>query len=243
MVTVENSPNFQVDLGLSCQTVYWGYAPAACTDLTANVSGGTPPYSFAWSNGDNTMTISVCPTENTPYSVVVTDANGCVTSGSTDVEVVDVRCGNKNNKVLICKVPPGNPGAAHEVCVSAAAVPAHLATGSYLGPCGYEPCEGVEALSLLDGPSLVLNEVIAGVSVSPNPVTDILNLRFPESRTNESFKVSVMNMQGQEVFVSEWQEPAAGFEVEATQHLSTGTYLLVVYWGNGDTNTERFVRQ
>ncbi len=38
-------------------------------------------------------------------------------------------------KVKICKVPPGNPSAAHTIFVAAPAVPAHLAKGSYLGDC------------------------------------------------------------------------------------------------------------
>lgn len=33
-------------------------------------------------------------------------------------------CGNK--KVLICHVPPGNPAAAHTLCISENAIPAHL---------------------------------------------------------------------------------------------------------------------
>jgi hypothetical protein len=39
------------------------------------------------------------------------------------------------HKVLICKVPPGNPDNAHEIWVACPAVEAHLRTGSYLGPC------------------------------------------------------------------------------------------------------------
>ena len=38
-------------------------------------------------------------------------------------------------KVVICHIPPGNPGNLHTIIVSASAVPAHLAHGDYLGPC------------------------------------------------------------------------------------------------------------
>jgi hypothetical protein len=42
---------------------------------------------------------------------------------------------DNGGKVTICKVPPGNPAARHTIQVGAPAVPAHLSTGSYLGPC------------------------------------------------------------------------------------------------------------
>ena len=38
-------------------------------------------------------------------------------------------------KVLICHIPPGNPGNEHTISVSVNAAPAHLAHGDHLGPC------------------------------------------------------------------------------------------------------------
>jgi hypothetical protein len=38
-------------------------------------------------------------------------------------------------KVLICHIPPGNPGNEHTISVSVNAVPAHLGHGDHLGPC------------------------------------------------------------------------------------------------------------
>ena len=39
------------------------------------------------------------------------------------------------DKVLICHVPPGNPGNRHEILISPSAVPAHLDHGDYPAPC------------------------------------------------------------------------------------------------------------
>ena len=47
---------------------------------------------------------------------------------------------DSGHKVTICHIPPGNPGNAHTISVGAPAVPAHLAHGDHLGPCG--PGEG-----------------------------------------------------------------------------------------------------
>jgi hypothetical protein len=43
--------------------------------------------------------------------------------------------GRDNSKVVVCKVPPGNALAKHEICISQNAVDAQLATGSYVGKC------------------------------------------------------------------------------------------------------------
>ena len=46
--------------------------------FSANVSGGTVPYSYSWSNGISGASIQVSPSVNSVYSVIVTDDNGCV---------------------------------------------------------------------------------------------------------------------------------------------------------------------
>jgi PKD repeat protein len=60
------------------------------TNISANAGGGTPPYSFIWSDPsmDNSQNQSVNPTVNTTYYVTATDAFGChSTPGSVTVSV------------------------------------------------------------------------------------------------------------------------------------------------------------
>jgi len=48
-----------------------------------NVNGGTPPYTYQWSDGQTTqIATGLAPGS---YTVMVTDANGCTTSGSVEV--------------------------------------------------------------------------------------------------------------------------------------------------------------
>jgi hypothetical protein len=58
--------------------------PAGCNNtgggILAQVSGGTQPYAYAWSNGSNTAVVSNLAAGN--YVLTVTDANGCTNTGS-----------------------------------------------------------------------------------------------------------------------------------------------------------------
>jgi subtilisin-like proprotein convertase family protein len=63
-------------------------SPASCyglsnASISLNVSGGTAPYSFNWSNGANTQNVNNIPAGI--YSVTVTDANSC--AGTSTVTV------------------------------------------------------------------------------------------------------------------------------------------------------------
>ncbi len=55
--------------------------------VIASVNGGTEPYTYSWSTGADTESIiNLTPGA---YSVTITDANGCLQSGSTSVTVED----------------------------------------------------------------------------------------------------------------------------------------------------------
>ncbi len=56
------------------------------TTLTANVSGGTPPFGYGWSTGASSNSI-VASTDG-PYSVTVTGVNGCSATASVTVTVI-----------------------------------------------------------------------------------------------------------------------------------------------------------
>ncbi len=59
----------------------------SCTSNTGSISvspqGGTAPYSYLWSGGQNTTTLSDLPPGD--YSVTTTDSNGCTTSNAFSI--------------------------------------------------------------------------------------------------------------------------------------------------------------
>lgn len=70
--------------------MYAGWnSPANCNQPTGAaytyVQGGTNPYTYAWSNGATTSGIS--NVVNGQYSITVTDANGCTSSGTTTIPI------------------------------------------------------------------------------------------------------------------------------------------------------------
>lgn len=116
-------------------TVYRGYLPASSITLTAQVSDGTPPYTYLWSNGDTTPATKVSPTASTTYVVTITDAAGATASASKEVIVVDVRCGNRMDKVLVFEDRKGHGRDCHTLCVAPKAVSLFLRNGWNLGQC------------------------------------------------------------------------------------------------------------
>ena len=137
-------------------TIFTGYGPSSLT-LGINATGGTPPYTYLWSpGGATTQSVSVSPTSNTSYSVVVKDANNCTSSATSavTVRVRDVRCGNKNDKVMVCH--NGN----NAICISPNAVPTHISNhGDCLGDCS-------NAFARMTGGN---NAEAGAVLVYPNP--------------------------------------------------------------------------
>ena len=125
-VTIPNA--FALPAGVLANTVYPAYAPASSLTLQANVSGGTGPYSYSWSNGAATSSVTVSPTATTTYSLTVRDANGCPGSATKTVNVVNVSGGNKGDKIVICH--KGN-----ELTIGSGGVADHLQHGDMLGSC------------------------------------------------------------------------------------------------------------
>lgn len=221
--TVSANPGTPVSPGGAANTLYIGYGPSS-VDLTAMGSGGSGSYSYAWTSPNGTLsassggTVTASPTVTETYSVIISDNNGCgaVTRDIT-INVVDVRCGKKNDKILVCKVPPGNPGNVHNICVSPNAVASHLATGSYLGSCTNK-------------------QQLAGTSTDltlyPNPTKGHINVEFELSITDELY-LQVYDSFGRLVYEEEFVENTGTYLHQINvSNLSNGVYLLRL---NGST--------
>ncbi|MFN3875031.1 MAG: gliding motility-associated C-terminal domain-containing protein [Flavobacteriales bacterium] len=75
--TVAESPAIEIDISTSSHAGGYAISTHGGGDgtISASVQGGTAPYSFQWSNGDASSTISGLAAGT--YTLTVTDANGC----------------------------------------------------------------------------------------------------------------------------------------------------------------------
>jgi hypothetical protein len=212
---------YAVSPGGFANTLYIGYGPSSLT-LLAQPTGGTGPMSYLWSNGSTGTSITVSSTSagNYPYSVTVTDALGCNAMAQIQVKVVDVRCGNKLQNIVVCR--PAN-GGYKTVCVSKSQVQGYLSTGSYLGPC--VTMNSVSARKVLSKESGNINIL----RVHPNPTQNTFNLYLPSSWSG-SVEVNIFNLEGRKIY----QQLTVANErtLSLGQNFRSGTYVIQCIQGD-----------
>jgi hypothetical protein len=163
-----------------------------CVTLSANSPTGI---TYLWSTGDTTQTI--CVNQSGTYTVTVWDANGCPSVGGPSstltINVVNVLCGHNMDKIILCHVPPGNPGNPQTICVSPSAIPAHLANhpGDCVGPCSlyYPPRPTSEEFIFED------IEHAFYIDAYPNPFSGTFSLQI-HSSMNSEINVKIYDMVG-----------------------------------------------
>ncbi len=185
-ITVNEPPVLSLSTSGNTSVIF-GFG-SNCTTLTGSASGGTAPYSYAWSSGGTNASEQVCPgPASETYTVTATDNNGCQAPAQVTVNVQDVRCGNRNQNVTICYYGVTQ-------CVSEKIASRYLKLGATIGGCGTGNARiGVEEsnlplqLSLKAYPNPVQDAVMVEV-LSPNAgqgTFEVLDLtgRVRQSRT------------------------------------------------------------
>lgn len=167
-------------------TIYLGYGPQTIHLTGGTASGGTPGYTYSWSPAGSAATptasgTDVSPVTSTNYTLTVTDAHGCTASTSFKVNVINVRCGNNNDKVAVCH--NGNT----PICISPNAVPTHLTLhGDCLGD-----CTNTLARSLAPN-QLYRNS--GSIAVFPNPAQNVLNIELQDrGEAYQSYQILDVN--------------------------------------------------
>ncbi|HET9277554.1 MAG TPA: Ig-like domain-containing protein, partial [Flavitalea sp.] len=215
--TVSIPDAFALSSGVLPNTVYIGYAPASSITLTAAATGGTPSYSYNWSSGSTVATTTVTPLLSTVYSVTATDANGCTAVAYKTINVIDIRGGNKNDKVKICHN-------SNSLVVDGSSVITHLAHGDMLGTC-------TPSSVTMTGHSKEIEATVTGriaVSVMPNPSAGRFTLNI-SSDTGAPLMLRVIDISGK---VIERKNLAAHQTIKLGDSYHTGIYVAEITQGN-----------
>lgn len=229
--------------------VYDGYNPYSCADLTANVTDGTAPFTYEWSNGDTGQSTEVCPDEPTVYTVTVTDANNCSVSADFLVDVIDVHCGWGGNKVLVCHSSFWWPDYKYTICTHKFLVPLLLYFGDELGSCdNYKSTPFIEGIPefeteaelqqfdqmmfekyKLSNPGLIETNL----NVYPNPVETFANVQFT-TLVNDYATVEIYDLMGRKIETIFNGITEVGVMNQVTfdgSKLQSGTYLIILKQG------------
>jgi type IX secretion system substrate protein/uncharacterized protein DUF839 len=195
--------------GQAANTIYLGYGPQSVS-LTASVPAGFPPYTYVWTTGSTSNSITVSPMTSTEYGVTIKNAFGCAIHLTQTVNVQDIRDGNKN-KVFICHN-------GHLQSVSVNAVPALLVQGDLLGNCGATSTTQAKTTGELISQPLLLY---------PNPAINKASVLLTP-RKDEAVSVTVVDMQGRIVMKPAYRNLKAGKQVIDlnTSGLRNGTYFV-----------------
>ncbi|MDB5221403.1 MAG: hypothetical protein JWN83_70 [Chitinophagaceae bacterium] len=196
--------------GVTANTVYIGYIPAATLTVTANPGGGTPfatpaAYTYSWTAGSgliitgahNQKSVKISATGLTTSStvtVMITDSNGCTATAFITVDINDVSCGSKSDKVNVCILSKGKYSTS---CISPNAVAGNLTGSNYLGACNTplrtsntRTNTGIEVSAAKQA---VINSF--EVTVSPNPSATDFKLVI-QSNSTEPISIRLQDVSG-----------------------------------------------
>jgi SprB repeat/Secretion system C-terminal sorting domain len=223
--------------------------PLCNGDSTGNVmltpAGGTPAYTYLWSNGATTQTLSGVGVG--AYSVMVMDASGCMASDSVSLTepsaivasgVATDAVGVNNGSVDL--TASGGTGNLSYLWSNGATTQdiSGLGAGSYtVTITDANGCTNV----LSFGINLVISAADAfpvGVTVSPNPFANTFTVRLA-GLGNESAQLSLIDLQGRVLWM---QENVSQANVVAAPEVASGVYFLRVQIGD-HSKTLRLMRQ
>ncbi len=122
-------------------------------------------------------------------------------------------CGNNNNKVYVCHLPPGNPYNQQQLCINENAVQTHIDDGDYLGICGEISCTsgccfaGVETDNTLTGDGNLGSELSVNLSSDANNQlalgTDGALFVAPDPDSDPSNELQSLAISGHDLTISD----------------------------------------
>lgn len=187
----------------------------------ANPSGGTPNYTYLWSNGETTQTATALYA-GTNY-VTVTDSNGCLI---IDIVVINYNCiANATSQDPLC----------YKVCTGVAS-----ATSDGLAPFTYQwstgdttqsidsLCGGIYEVTVIDSNGIAATDTVLIVEPPELEITDTTSNASCQTCSNGSAGITATG--GTPPFAFLWSN---GATTQTADSLTAGTYYVTVTDDNG----------
>lgn len=187
--------------------------------IAASVSGGTPNYTFNWSNGDNSSSISNLSSGT--YTLTVTDVNGCSTTETYSIDSTgsflvslsssNATCQGVNNGSITSSISGANPPLSYEWSNGAQSSDIQNIGG------------GIYTLTVMDGNNCTVSNTDTVFELnSIDVITVISDLVCPED-TSGGIKVTPFN--GVEPYTALWSNGSTNL---SQNELALGTYSVTV---------------
>lgn len=181
--------------GTDMNTILLGYG-AQSLILTASDSASAGPHSFQWYPGTGLSSTESASPEFKPlsagsytFTVTCTNEFGCSATASVTINVKDVRCGEMQDKVIVCHE-------GQDLCVSAADVQDHLNHGCSVGSCtDASILNSAEATRKTASQSWQSTREVKELTAYPNPASGYVTFEFPAEK-NARYELALLDSRG-----------------------------------------------
>lgn len=209
---------------------------------SVGIGGDGLPYTYQWSTGDTTNSITVTPTENMNYSITVTDSQGCTAENEVNVRIAPAIEANFE------KINVDSINCSYQVFVIGGDGPFSYSWSN--GMIGSEVDSlpgGMFSVTITDryGCSKVLQgnchtlssqlHLFPGLSYWPNPTQGEIHFD-PKSIELTHFNISVFNVLG--IKSNSFTRMKDGNSIDLS-HLPAGVYTIIL---SGDHGEQYFVK-